>query len=43
MTNWTQNHVDICAPLSDVKERLIQASNGQWMFNMHKLYPEAYP
>ncbi len=43
MTNWTQNHVEIAAPLSDVKERILQASDGQRMFNMHKLFPDAYP
>lgn len=43
MTNWTQNHVDIDAPLSEVKQRLVHLSEGRWMFNMHRIFPEAYP
>ena len=43
MTNWTQNHVDIDAPLADVKKRLVQTTGGHWMFNMEMIFPNTYP
>ncbi|MBL8564340.1 MAG: hypothetical protein JNM89_01330 [Hyphomicrobiaceae bacterium] len=43
MTNWTQNHVDIDAPLTEVKKWLVQPSDGRRMFNMHMLFPDCHP
>lgn len=40
MPNWNNNAVTIGAPVDQVKEWLIPLENGDYEFDLHKLFPE---